>query len=92
MTKKIIFSSGGTGGHIFPAINLMKHFFDKGYEVLLVTDKRGNNFIKKYSKFKSYVLNLEYSFIKLFPLLSVTNKTLCPLSKKCFIKFIAGKI
>ena len=44
MTKKIIFSAGGTGGHIFPAINLMKYFFDKGYEVLLVTDDRGNNF------------------------------------------------
>ena len=50
MTKKIIFSTGGTGGHIFPAINLMKHFFDKEYKVLLVTDNRGNNFIKKYSE------------------------------------------
>ena len=56
MTKKIIFSAGGTGGHIFPAVNLMKHFFDKGYKVLLVTDKRGNNFLNKYSKFKSFVL------------------------------------
>ena len=56
MTKKIIFSAGGTGGHIFPAINLMKHFFDKRYKVLLVTDIRGNNFIKNYSEFKSYVL------------------------------------
>lgn len=56
MTKKIIFSAGGTGGHIFPAINLMKHFFKKGYKVLLVTDNRGNNFIKNYSEFKSYVL------------------------------------
>ena len=46
MDKKIIFTSGGTGGHIFPAINLMKHFFDKGYKVLLVTDIRGNNFVK----------------------------------------------
>ena len=59
MTKKIIFSAGGTGGHIFPAINLMRHFFDKGYEVLLVTDARGNNFIKNYSEFKSYILNAD---------------------------------
>jgi len=57
MNKKIIFSTGGTGGHIFPAINLMKHFFDKGYEVLIVTDKRGDNFIKNYLEFKSYILN-----------------------------------
>ena len=58
MSKKIIFSTGGTGGHIFPAINLMNHFFDKGYKVLLVTDNRGNNFIKNYSDFKSYVLSV----------------------------------
>ena len=56
MSKKIIFSGGGTGGHIFPAINLMKHFFDKGYKVLLVTDSRGKDFIKNYSEFKSYML------------------------------------
>ena len=49
MTKKIIFSGGGTGGHIFPAIYLMKHFSDKKYKTVLVTDKRGNNFIKNYS-------------------------------------------
>ena len=32
-------------------------FSEKGYEVVLVTDKRGNNFVNKYSKFKSYELN-----------------------------------
>ena len=57
MSKKIIFSGGGTGGHIFPAINLMKHFFDKEYKVLLVTDNRGNNLVKNYSEFKSYILS-----------------------------------
>ena len=59
MTKKIIFSTGGTGGHIFPAINLMKHFFDKEYKVILVTDNRGNNFIKNYSEFNSYILRTD---------------------------------
>ena len=56
MSKKIIFSAGGTGGHIFPAMNLMKHFSEKGYDVILVTDKRGNTFISNYSKFRSYIL------------------------------------
>ncbi len=56
MNKKIIFSAGGTGGHIFPATNLMKHFSEKGYEVVLVTDKRGNNFLNKYLKYKTYEL------------------------------------
>ena len=56
MTKKIIFSAGGTGGHIFPSIKVMKHFFEKGYNVLIVTDIRGKNFIKDYPEFKSYIL------------------------------------
>ena len=59
MSKKIIFSAGGTGGHILPAINLMQHFFDKGYDVLLVTDKRGNSFIEDNLKFKTYILNAQ---------------------------------
>jgi len=54
MNKKIIFSSGGTGGHILPAIHLMNHFSEKGYEVLLVTDYRGKKFINDISKFRSY--------------------------------------
>ena len=59
MNKKIIFSSGGTGGHIFPAINLMKYFSKRGYEVILVTDIRGNNFLKNNSQFKSYIINTD---------------------------------
>ena len=56
MNKKIIFTTGGTGGHIFPAINLMKHFIEKGYEVLLVTDERGKIFAKNYSEISLYIL------------------------------------
>jgi len=59
MTKKIIFSAGGTGGHIFPAINLMKHFFEQGHKVALVTDDRGSHFIRDHSEFKLYILKVQ---------------------------------
>ncbi len=59
MNKKIIFTTGGTGGHIFPAINLMNHFSEKGYNVLLVTDERGNNFLKKKNEIKTCILKTE---------------------------------
>ena len=59
MSKKIIFCSGGTGGHIFPAISLMKYFSDKGCNVILVTDVRGDNFLKNYSKFQSYIITAD---------------------------------
>ena len=57
MSKKIIFTTGGTGGHILPALHLMEHFSRKDYDVLLVTDKRGNKFLENYSNFKSYTLS-----------------------------------
>jgi UDP-N-acetylglucosamine--N-acetylmuramyl-(pentapeptide) pyrophosphoryl-undecaprenol N-acetylglucosamine transferase len=76
MSKKIIFSTGGTGGHILPAINLMKHFFNDGYEVLLVTDYRGSVFIKNNTEFKSYIIKAS----------TPTNKNL--LDKILFIPII----
>jgi len=70
MNKKIIFTSGGTGGHILPAINMMKYFSRKDYDVLLVTDSRGKNFIKDYPSYRSYTLYtdtpIKKNFIKLF--------------------------
>jgi len=71
MSRKIIFSTGGTGGHIFPAINLMEHFFNKGYEIVLVTDNRGKTFIKDSKKFKVHILTTstltnKNIFIKIF--------------------------
>ncbi len=76
MSRKIIFSTGGTGGHIFPAVNLMNHFFNKGFEVLLVTDYRGNIFIKNNTEFQSYIIKAS----------TPTNKSL--LNKILFIPII----
>ena len=59
MGKKIIFSTGGTGGHIFPATHLMNHSSEKRYEVLLVTDYRGKKFINNISKFRSYEIKTD---------------------------------
>mgnify|MGYP001179805922 CR=1 FL=1 len=58
MSKKIIFSSGGTGGHILPAIHLMNHFSKRGYDVILVTDHRGKNLLNKIN-YKFYTIKSE---------------------------------
>ena len=48
--KKIIIATGGTGGHVFPAYSLAKHFIDKKINVQLITDRRGMRYLKGYSE------------------------------------------
>ena len=62
MTKKIIFSAGGTGGHIFPAINLMKYLSNKGYDVFNALDIQKNEEFLKDLKFGVGDGNLHYYF------------------------------
>jgi len=57
MGKKILFTTGGTGGHVLPAVDMMKHFSELGYGVVLVTDKKGKNFLNDSSRFKTYIIN-----------------------------------
>ena len=49
MKKKILISSGGSGGHVIPAITFYDHL-KENHEVFLTLDKRGSKFIneKKY--------------------------------------------
>lgn len=44
MTRTIILSSGGTGGHVFPALSLAEELHSRGYEVVIMTDHRGKVF------------------------------------------------
>ncbi|MBX9804363.1 MAG: undecaprenyldiphospho-muramoylpentapeptide beta-N-acetylglucosaminyltransferase [Alphaproteobacteria bacterium] len=44
MTKTIILSSGGTGGHVFPALSLAQTLHERGYKVVIMTDHRGQVF------------------------------------------------
>jgi len=44
--NKIVIATGGTGGHIFPAYSLAKHFFEKKINVHLISDKRGMRYLK----------------------------------------------
>ena len=43
--KKILICTGGTGGHIFPAISLAEYLEKKNFNVDLITDYRAKKFI-----------------------------------------------
>ena len=44
--KKILISTGGSGGHVIPAMILQKHL-NKNYDVIISTDTRGYKYLEK---------------------------------------------
>ncbi len=57
MKCKFIIATGGTGGHIFPALSLVKCLQRNGHKCLVVADSRFLNFTSKFPK------NLNYKII-----------------------------
>tara|TARA_B100000029_G_scaffold289644_1_gene283334 strand:+ start:3387 stop:4472 length:1086 start_codon:yes stop_codon:yes gene_type:complete len=49
--KKIIIATGGTGGHVFPALSLSS-CLKKNFEVKLISDQRGMRYFKNKEKIK----------------------------------------
>ena len=69
--KKIVIATGGTGGHVFPAYSLAKHFVDKKIEVEIISDKRGLRYLKDYHDVKVVEITSSTIFKKnIFQLLS----------------------
>ena len=56
MKKKILVSTGGSGGHVIPATIIYEHLKNE-FDVLLTIDKRGMKFINLQKPF-----NKEFSF------------------------------
>jgi UDP-N-acetylglucosamine--N-acetylmuramyl-(pentapeptide) pyrophosphoryl-undecaprenol N-acetylglucosamine transferase len=48
--KTIVLASGGTGGHMFPAKFLSDELIKRQYNLILLTDERGNRFTKSFDK------------------------------------------
>ncbi len=72
MSKKVLISTGGSGGHVIPAITIYNHLKNT-HETLISTDKRGLAYLD--NNYKSVVINtpklnnhflLPFSFIKIF--------------------------
>ena len=54
--NKAIIAVGGTGGHVIPGYNLAKHLNEKNFSVNIISDKRGQKYIKKENYFKFFIL------------------------------------
>ena len=53
MKKKILISTGGSGGHVTPALSIHEHLKDK-YDIVFSTDLRGEKFL--YNQLNDYVV------------------------------------
>ena len=50
--KNIVIATGGTGGHVFPAYGLARHFIDNQINVEIISDKRGLKYLRDYKDLK----------------------------------------
>ena len=62
--NKIIISTGGTGGHIFPAYSLAKNFVKNHYSVDIITDKRGLKYLDNNNKSIKLIINSSATIFK----------------------------
>ena len=60
--KKIIIATGGTGGHIFPAISLAKNLIENDYDIRLTSDKRGMKYLTDNENFNFIIINYLYIY------------------------------
>jgi len=73
MNKKIILSTGGTGGHIYPMIALHDYLTSKNYDVSFVIDRRGKKYFNEDIKYKIKIFNINSPFSQkgLFKIISI---------------------
>ena len=68
--KKFLIATGGTGGHVIPALNLAKHLKEKKFTIDIISDKRGLHFFNKNEDLNIKVINTSTffgkSFLKIF--------------------------
>ncbi len=62
--KKILISTGGTGGHVFPAYSLAKYCLKKDFLVEVITDNRGLRYLKNFDNLSLKVINSSTIFNK----------------------------
>ena len=79
MKKKFLITTGGSGGHVIPALIIFKHLL-KEFDVIITTDRRGSNFFdKNIQKFKIIntprLNNLFFLPFNLFKIIFLTIKS-----------------
>ena len=59
--NKTLICTGGTGGHVIPAINFANFLIEQGYECSIILDRRGNKYAKKQIQVGKTMLQLSFN-------------------------------
>ena len=87
MNNRILIITGGTGGHVIPAVNFFNYISSKSDKVFLLTDNRGFKYTKNINQnkiFKIYSSHMSGGFF--FQIISI-NKVVnrfCSVNKNFF--------
>lgn len=66
MREKVLISTGGSGGHVIPAITIHDHLKEK-YDTIISTDSRGLKYLEK-NHYRSILIDTpQFNSLILFP-------------------------
>ena len=66
MNKNFLIITGGTGGHVIPAVNFFKYLEHNSNKVFLLTDYRGSKYINEVKKNKIFKIHYSHFSGNLF--------------------------
>ena len=74
MKNNFLIITGGTGGHVIPAVNFFKYIERKNIEVNLLIDKRGSKYVNGINKKNIYKINYSHLSGNIFFKLKAISK------------------
>ncbi len=85
MSDNILIITGGTGGHVLPAVNFFKYLEKNNKKVFILTDHRGSKYVNDINKNKIYKIHSSHYSGNLFFKLIATIKLLMGFIKSIMI-------
>ncbi|MFT6331952.1 MAG: UDP-N-acetylglucosamine--N-acetylmuramyl-(pentapeptide) pyrophosphoryl-undecaprenol N-acetylglucosamine transferase [Lentimonas sp.] len=84
MAKTIIITTGGTGGHIFPARILARSLSNQGFKVLILGDKNYAKYHQADDQFKFHIISSSKIVDSPWPLIKAAFKISCGIIQSLF--------